>query len=72
MAKDRFKIKLKCPDCGKEGLASAWEEDGWAYVKGDRDTTISDLPDGFKIVSQKSRMASVDLFCSDCNISAVV
>jgi hypothetical protein len=72
MATDRFDISLKCPKCGRVGIARAEEEDGWAYVKGNTATTITDLPDGFRIVRQQSRVASVDIFCGDCNVSAVV
>ena len=53
MSKDRFKIRLKCPNCGKDGVASAEENDGWKYLKGNQSTTIIDLPDGFTIVRQQ-------------------
>ena len=71
MAKDKFNIPLDCPSCGKTGTATAEEEDGWAYIKGNKRTSITHLPDGFRIVHRKSRMASVDLYCVDCNVSAV-
>jgi len=71
MSKDRFNIPLECPNCGKTATARAEEEDGWAYLKGNRSTSITTLPPGFKIVDQKSRMASVDLFCIDCDVSAI-
>ena len=72
MSKDRFKIDLKCPSCARSGVASAEEEDGWSYVKGNKDTYIFDLPNGFKIVDKPSRMASVDIFCAQCDVSAIV
>lgn len=71
MATDRFDIPLKCPKCGKTAAAHAEEEDGWAYVKGNSATTITSLPKGFKIMKQKSKMASVDIFCVDCDVSAI-
>lgn len=40
-------------------------------IRGDTETEITFLPAGFKIIEQKSRMASVDLFCIDCDTSAV-
>jgi len=71
MAKDRFKIPLTCPKCGKTAIADAWENDGWAYMRGKRDTHIENVPEGFKVVKRKSRMATVDLFCTECDISAI-
>lgn len=71
MAKDKFKIKLACPKCGAVGIAEAVEEDGWAYMRGNHDTEIKHLPDGFRIVDQQSRMASVNIYCSACDVSAV-
>ena len=71
MAKDRFKIRLECPNCGRDGIADAVEEDGYSYVFGNKGTTIDSLPDGFKIVNQPSKAGSVDIFCYGCDISAV-
>ena len=70
-SRDKFDIKLSCPSCGRAGVAKASEADGIVYLKGDRDTSITDLPDGFKIVPQPSRMVSVDIFCDTCNVSAI-
>ena len=41
MAKDRFTIPLKCPKCGKSGEADCWQEDGWAFMKGDHSTRVT-------------------------------
>lgn len=71
MAKGRFKIPLECPSCGRAGTTIAEEEEGWAYLKDNTATVIIDLAEGFKIVRQKSKMASVDLFCVDCEVSAI-
>lgn len=71
MAKDRFKIKLVCPQCGKDGEADAYEDDGWAYMKGSRDTTVTSCPDGFKVVHPKDRKKKTDIHCEDCLVSAV-
>jgi hypothetical protein len=70
-SRDKFVINLHCPSCGKDGIAQANEADGIVYLKGDRATSISDLPDGFKIVQQPSKMGSVDIFCQKCDISAI-
>jgi len=71
MAKDRFSIPLKCPSCGAFGTAHAEEEDGWRYLRGNTATTITELPEGFKIIPQRSGMASVDIFCEKCHVSAI-
>jgi hypothetical protein len=63
-SRDKFVINLHC-------IAQANEADGIVYLKGDRATSISDLPDGFKIVQQPSKMGSVDIFCQKCDISAI-
>jgi len=72
MAKDRFEAQLKCPKCGREGVAKLEEEDGWSFMKGDQTTKVKQLPNGFKVVDQPSRMGSVDLHCKDCSVSAIV
>jgi hypothetical protein len=69
---DKFDIKLLCPICGHEGVARASEADGIAYLKGDKATSIDHLPEGFKIVFQRNKMASVDIFCAKCDISAII
>jgi hypothetical protein len=71
-SRDRFNIKLACPSCGSTGVAKAEEADGIVYLKGDRETSITDLPSGFKVVDQPSKMASVDIFCVDCNVSTIL
>ncbi len=68
MSKDRFNIKLKCP---MKNEMQSRRRRGMGLAKGNKDTYISDLPNRFKIVDHKSRMASVDIFCLDCNVSAI-
>jgi hypothetical protein len=69
-ARDRFKAYLQCPACGRTGVADLSEFDGYTYRPGDP-TTVDHLPKGFKIVNQKSGLASVDLFCERCDVSAI-
>lgn len=71
MSKDRFSIPLKCPSCGASGTAQAEEADGYRYMRGHTGTTITELPGGFKIVPQRSSMASVDIYCDKCDVSAI-
>lgn len=72
-AKDRFSAELKCPVCGREGVAKMWEEDGYSYAFGDKSTHIESLTEGFKQVSAPSWIsASLDFQCVDHPVSAMV
>lgn len=68
--KDRFPLNLKCPKCGKSGVADAWQYDGWSY-QSDRATRISHLPVGFKLVDKDNAVYGLDILCTDCNVSAM-
>jgi hypothetical protein len=73
VAKDRFIITLQCPACGKSGEAHCWQEDGWAFVKGNISTSITEVTPGFTRVNQKSFWGDdVNFVCNDCReLSAV-
>ena len=67
MAKDRFKIPLKCPKCSKKGEASCEQEDGWAWVKGNDSTTVTNVTSGFSRVKKKSSWGEdVNFVCDEC------
>jgi hypothetical protein len=70
-ARDRFTANLRCPKCGRTGIAKLSELDGYSYARGDQSTKVDLLPEGFKIVDRKSGLASVDLFCVKCDVSAI-
>jgi len=70
-ARDKFVANLKCPSCGRTGVAKLSELDGYSYAFGDKSTTVEFLPEGFKIVDQKSSLASIDLYCDQCDVSAI-
>ncbi|QQO52015.1 MAG: hypothetical protein N838_00135 [Thiohalocapsa sp. PB-PSB1] len=68
MAKDRFKIPLICPKCGKTGEAHCWQEDGWAFFKGDTATTVVEVTPGFTRVTKSSFWGEDVIFvCDECN-----
>ncbi|PHZ84765.1 hypothetical protein [Paremcibacter congregatus] len=71
MAKDRFKLKLKCPSCGLAGMADAEEEEGWAYLKGKTARRITHKPDGFKDVEDNKKPGGIDIVCTQCGESAL-
>lgn len=71
-ARDRFRAQLKCPKCGREGEVHFSELDGYSYAFGNKDTSVESLPEGFKVVNQRTGIASVDIYCATCDVSALV
>lgn len=71
MATDRFKQKLQCPKCKREGIAELKQEDGWAFVKGATETDVTYMPDGFHAVNE-GKKDGFDILCTDCGLSARV
>jgi hypothetical protein len=69
-AVDHFKAYLRCPQGGLTGIADLSELNGYSYGPGDP-TMVERLPRGFKIVNQKSGLATIDLFCEKCGVSAI-
>jgi hypothetical protein len=71
MSDDNFSAGLDCPKCHRKGTVGLSEADGWAYMRGEQTTRVRSLPDGFKVVKQASHMGSIDIYCADCNVSAL-
>lgn len=72
-SKDRFTASLKCPVCGREGVAKLWQEDGYSFVFGDSSTHIESIPEGFKSAVGKTWIDSTtDFQCVDHPVSAMV
>jgi hypothetical protein len=66
-ARDRFTIPLECPRCKKTGEAECSQEDGWAYVKGDRATAVTAVSPGFARVKTPSGYGDdVNFVCDEC------
>ncbi len=59
-----------CPRCGKSGDAHLSDYAGHRVLD-DYGTTVDELPEGFKVVKQKSKIGSVDIFCVKCEMSAL-
>lgn len=67
MAKDEFTIPLKCPKCEKSGEAKCWQQDGWAFVRGDRSTRVIGATAGFSRVKERSYWGDdVNFICDKC------
>ena len=47
-ARDKYIIKLECPDCGHKGSANCSEDDGWSYMRGKAHRSIDELTDGIR------------------------
>ena len=69
-ARDEYKANLRCPGCGRTGVAELSELDGYSYVFGSQSTRVESLPEGFKKVASTDQIGGVDLFCAQCNVSA--
>jgi hypothetical protein len=57
---DEWKEDLRCPECGKTGIASLSQREG-ADIP-----TILSVPDGFKVISTEY---GPDFHCGTCNIA---
>lgn len=72
MSRDRFSVPLHCPNCHREGTAKLSQADGWAYAKGNRDTSIEEMPEGFSPAAGSNHYtADMDIICIQCGVSAV-
>jgi hypothetical protein len=59
LMKDEWNERLRCPVCGKAGLASVAQDDGSETV------SVQSVPDGFKVVGTRS----VPTFhCGSCDV----
>jgi hypothetical protein len=58
---DEWNENLRCPTCGKTGVASLSQHNGDA-------ATVLSVPDGFKIVATQH---GPDFQCTTCNVAVV-
>jgi len=54
---DHWVETLRCPHCGKTGVARLSQADGWHAL-------VDQLPEGFKFVGLES---GSNFYCSSCN-----
>ncbi len=57
---DEWNEQLRCPGCGKGGMASLSQGDG------DQAPTVLTVPDGFKVIQTEY---GPDFHCGTCNIA---
>jgi len=66
-SKDKFTIPLQCPACGQTGEANCWQEDGWAFVKGNQGTSVTNVSPGFTRVKERSFWGDdINFVCDEC------
>ena len=71
--RDHFTAQLKCPECGRSGVARLSQADSHEWMHGDRATTVDSLPQGFSKIKRKTWLASdVDIVCTRHDVSALV
>jgi hypothetical protein len=69
-ARDEYKAKLVCPQCGRAGVAELSEENGYSYTFSNQATRVEALPEGFKKIAAPDQIGGIDLICTQCNVSA--
>lgn len=73
MATERWRYRLRCPQCNRVGAAEVTELDGLAYLsakeRGDQHQWV-DLSDGFVVEDQAG--AILDAVCVACAVRAEV
>jgi len=57
--RDQWNESLRCPTCGKTGVASLSQDD-------DDAPTVQSVPDGFKVVAKQH---GPDFECAACNVA---
>jgi hypothetical protein len=65
-------IALKCPRCGREGIARFSRAEALAYLEGDAEASVDHVPHGFLIVLRESWDVEVDVICAAHDVSAIV
>jgi hypothetical protein len=61
MAREKYETMLRCPMCGRTGLADMSDDKSHS---GDYDTRIESVTQGFEIKGK-------DVICSACKVSAL-
>ena len=62
MAREKYESMLRCPMCGRNGLADM--SDDKSHKTGDYDTRVESVTEGFEIKGK-------DVICSACQVSAL-
>jgi hypothetical protein len=58
---DRFELKLKCPKCGKTGVAQASDDDN--PMKRHPGFEVDEFPNGFKLAKYSNSRQDTKVIC---------
>lgn len=61
-ARDRWTENLKCPICGREGVARVSQADGWEFQR-DQSTRVDECPEGFRYEAHPTHPNLVRFIC---------
>ena len=67
-ARDRYTINLKCPKCGRAGLAEVSEDD-YPFMKDPR-FSVDHLAEGFVVQKLGKNYMETDIICQTCKVVA--
>lgn len=65
-ARDRYTINLKCPKCGKTGVAEVSEDD-YPFMSSPR-FSVDALPPGFAVTKKGTNAVNTVISCTSCNV----
>ena len=68
-AREKWTENLRCPHCGKIGEAQLSRADTFAFLMGDKETSLDHLSDGFSFVREDE---FIRFSCADCQVRAVM
>jgi hypothetical protein len=66
--RDNYRVDLKCPNCGRRGVAEVSEED-YPFTD-NRRFSVDEVTPGFSVHNAGSAVSEMDIACSECNVSA--
>lgn len=69
MGQDKYTAELKCPKCGRAGVAHLSEADNATWIR-NKSARIDSLPEGFKQIRDTSGAGGIDIYCAECDVSA--
>ena len=66
--RDNYRVDLKCPNCGRLGVADVSEED-YPFTD-NRRFSVDEVTPGFSVLNVGSAVTEMEIACSECNVSA--
>jgi len=66
--RDNYRVDLKCPNCGRRGVAEVSEED-YPFTD-NRRFSVDEVTPGFSVLNAGNAVTEMEIACSECNVSA--